>query len=122
MENEDDVAVVDRFLAGRGAPTVPADSSPSGFDPLTTELVATHVRLGTVLLAQGQRDAALAELRRALALDPESFIVRKQIWAIEHPERFGPTIDFGWQKEQLAAERAAEAAACGPAGCQIEGT
>jgi len=25
---------------------------------------------------------------------------------VEHPERFYPVIDFGWQKEQLARERA----------------
>jgi len=30
--------------------------------------------------------------------------VRKQIWMVEHPEKFYPTIDFAWQKEQLERE------------------
>jgi len=37
---------------------------------------------------------------------------------LRYPERFYPEIDFGWQKTQLAAERAAEAE-CGPDGCPI---
>ena len=32
-------------------------------------------------------------------------MIRKQIWAVEHPERFYPAIDWDWQKEQLARER-----------------
>ena len=60
--------------------------------------------LGTVLYRQGQVAAALSCWRAALALDPPNFTVRKQIWMTEHPERFYPTIDFGWQKEQLRQE------------------
>jgi len=43
------------------------------------------------------------------------------IWAAEHPERFHPTIDAGWQAEQMARERAEEVAAgiCGPDGCPL---
>ena len=42
---------------------------------------------------------------------------------LEHPEKFSPTIDFDWQKEILARERAAgaqlRAAGCGPDGCPL---
>jgi tetratricopeptide (TPR) repeat protein len=60
--------------------------------------------LGTAQYQQGRTDQALASWRAALALDPANFTVRKQIWMVEHPERFYPTIDFDWQKEQLARE------------------
>ena len=65
---------------------------------------AARFGLGTVLYQQGQIAAALTNWRAALALDPPNFTVRKQIWMIEHPEKFYPTIDFDWQKEQLKLE------------------
>jgi tetratricopeptide (TPR) repeat protein len=60
--------------------------------------------LGTALYQQGRTAEALASWRAALELDPANFTVRKQIWMVEHPEKFYPTIDFDWQKEQLARE------------------
>jgi len=60
--------------------------------------------LGTTLYQQGRTAEALASWRAALELDPANFTVRKQIWMIEHPEKFYPAIDFDWQKEQLARE------------------
>ena len=60
--------------------------------------------LGTALYQQGRTDEALLSWRQALALDPPNFTVRKQIWMVEHPEKFYPTIDFDWQKEQLQRE------------------
>ena len=60
--------------------------------------------LGTAQYQQDRTQEALASWRTALALDPPNFTVRKQIWMVEHPEKFYPTIDFGWQKEQLELE------------------
>jgi tetratricopeptide (TPR) repeat protein len=60
--------------------------------------------LGTAQYQQGRGAEALASWRAALALDPANFTVRKQIWMIEHPEKFYPTIDVEWQKEQLVRE------------------
>jgi tetratricopeptide (TPR) repeat protein len=60
--------------------------------------------LGVALHHQGRTDEALASWRRALALDPANYTVRKQIWMVEHPDKFYPAIDFDWQKEQLARE------------------
>ena len=60
--------------------------------------------LGTAQYQQDRTAEALASWRAALALDPPNFTVRKQIWMVEHPEKFYPTIDFGWQKEQLERE------------------
>jgi tetratricopeptide (TPR) repeat protein len=60
--------------------------------------------LGTALYQQGRTAEALASWKAALALDPPNFTVRKQIWMVEHPEKFYPSIDFAWQKEQLDRE------------------
>jgi tetratricopeptide (TPR) repeat protein len=60
--------------------------------------------LGTAQYQRGRTDEALASWRAALALDPANFTVRKQFFMIEHPEKFYPTIDLEWQKEQLARE------------------
>jgi len=65
---------------------------------------ATAFGLGTAYHRVGDRHAALRWWRRALELDRKNFTVRKQIWREEHPERFYPTIDSEWQKEQLARE------------------
>jgi len=61
--------------------------------------------LSSAHLADGDKVQAAEALKRARKLFPKNWIVRKQIWAIEHPERFyEDKVDYGWQKEQLAAE------------------
>jgi hypothetical protein len=57
-----------------------------------------------VLFCQGLRDEAILTWRRALAIDPENFVIRSQIWVVEHPERFDPVVDCDWQEQQLLAE------------------
>ena len=91
--------------------------------PIEQELVGTKLRLGQALLVLGQREQAVAEWRWALFYDPDNFTIRKQIWMLQHPEKFAPSIDFEWQKETLARERDEEArlraAGCGPDGCPL---
>jgi tetratricopeptide (TPR) repeat protein len=72
--------------------------------PADAAIPFTH---GLVLLRQGQTNAALAQFHRARGLDAGNWRIRKQIWALEHPEKFYGTngIDWGWQKEQIAREK-----------------
>lgn len=67
--------------------------------------------LGTALHELGRTSEALDAWGRALRIEPDNFVIRKQIWRVKHPERFYPVIDYAWQKVQLAAEKAAEGAA-----------
>ena len=40
--------------------------------------------------------------RRAVELDPKNLVVRKQLWALENPDRFYlGTVDLDWQKDLL---------------------
>lgn len=91
--------------------------------PLERELYETRVRFGAELLAADKPAAAAVEWRKALLMDPDNFVLRKQIWRLQHPEKFEPEIDYEWQKERLARDRAEEAAlretGCGPEGCLL---
>lgn len=64
-------------------------------------------QLAIVLLQNGKKDDAIAELKRAFVLDPKNWLIRKQLWAIETPEAFySGDVDYGWQKQQAAKEDA----------------
>jgi tetratricopeptide (TPR) repeat protein len=121
IDNPDDVAVVEQFATG-SEPGPSPDASPAyALGPLEHELIETKLRLGRLLAEADRRDEAIAAWRDALRLDPANFLIRKQIWVAEYPEKFFPTIDFAWQQEQLQAERAREIAEgeCGPDGCPL---
>jgi tetratricopeptide (TPR) repeat protein len=75
---------------------------------LTDDLWSAHFGRGSALARLGRGDEAVAAWKRALVLDPSNFVVRKQIWAHRHPERFWPTIDFDWQREEMAREQAGQ--------------
>jgi tetratricopeptide (TPR) repeat protein len=61
-----------------------------------------HFQEGLALYRQGKVQEALAQWRKGVALEPDNFVIRKQIWAVEHPEKFYEgDVDYGWQREQL---------------------
>ena len=123
-QHDDDCATVTRLLYGEALP-MSAKSTvepPDNTAALRRELIETAWRLGLELRDRGAIEEAAAAWRRALRYDPDNFVIRKQIWALLHPERFREPIDYAWQQEQLARERAAEAAACGPTGCVLPST
>ncbi len=69
---------------------------------LSPESAEGPFRIGRAMLRQGRKKQALVELKKALELDRGNWIIRKQIWAIEHPERFyDGKVDYDWQKVQI---------------------
>ncbi len=88
------------LLAALAGEEVNAVSSMSPPDPKANRLFEK----GTQALGRGERDVALELWREARALDPDNWIIRKQIWSVEHPELFYPEIDKDWQAAQLQRE------------------
>jgi hypothetical protein len=90
-------AALDAFLNGEPVPSPAGDER---MDPAALERVAE----GTAAYARGDEAGALSLWREALEIDPGNFLVRSQIWALEHPERFWPAVDREWQELQLLKE------------------
>ena len=88
---------LERFLAGE--PTEPPGED-GRMDPAALERFAE----GASFYDRGSVEEALAVWREALALDPDNFVIRSQIWAVEHPEHFWPAVDREWQELQLLRE------------------
>ena len=64
---------------------------------------------GLQLYREGKEKEAIFQWRKIVNLDPDNYIVRKQIWAIMHPEKFyNDRVDFDWQREQMLIETSAE--------------
>lgn len=89
--------VLTSFLDGEQIAEHPADDR---CDPQALALFATGVKL----YEDGAVDNALRTWRSALAIDPDNFLIRTQIWVVEHPQHFYPTVDREWQERQLLKE------------------
>lgn len=89
---------LDRFVAGE--PLQPIGQQGSGMSPKALELFAE----GVSLFSSGLESEGLKRWRQALTLEPDNFLIRSQIWAAEHPERFWPVVDRDWQAAQLLIE------------------
>jgi hypothetical protein len=88
---------LERFVSGEKTEPPAEDER---MEPAALDLFAG----GVALYAAGDAEGALAAWRKALAVDPDNFIVRSQIWALEHPERFYPAVDRAWQERRLLVE------------------
>ncbi len=78
---------------------------------LTPEQLTVRLRLAYAakLQAGGDVKGALAQLKAARSLYQDNWLIRKQIWALEHPDRFyNGRVDFDWQREQLKREAEAK--------------
>jgi hypothetical protein len=50
----------------------------------------------------GKVEQAMAEWRKGVEIEPDNFIIRKQVWAVENPDKFySGDVDYDWQKEQM---------------------
>ena len=88
---------LENFLAGD--PT-----EPPGEDGRMDSAALERFAEGVQLYGAGRENQAIAVWRAALELDPDNFVIRSQIWAVEHPEHFWPVVDREWQELQLLKE------------------
>jgi hypothetical protein len=103
IRNAEHRRILDEFATDAGGALVgPIDHVP-GFD--SPELTALFSE-GLAHYRAGREEQAVAAWRKASELEPENWIIRKQIWAVENPSRFyGEAIDHSWQDEQIAKGR-----------------
>jgi hypothetical protein len=78
-----------------------ANPPPAPKPDLKDTKVEFLVQLCTNYLTRRRVDDAVGFLKEALKHDPQSRVIPKQIWALQHPEKFyGGPIDTEWQKGQ----------------------
>ena len=71
------------------------------FHQMTIEVRRMFER-GLELYEMGMTHQSIDIWKKALELDPDNYIVRKQIWAVENPEKFySGKIDTDWLKNRL---------------------
>lgn len=88
-------------FAGQRAPETTVHPVPS-----VHEKAQARFSKGLRLYKAGRVQEALVEWRTGVSLEPDNYVIRKQIWAVEHPERFyDGEVDYDWQKEQLEEGR-----------------
>lgn len=64
---------------------------------------------GVVYHREGKSPQTLQSWKKAFASEPANWVIRKQIWALEFPERFYPRIHREWQGEQVRREEIQQA-------------
>ena len=108
VKDEKTVEMLEKWLSDPGYnAALLHDMKPSSEPSAKTNAeAAARFQLGLVLLEDGKKAEAMTEWRKALALDPKNWIIHKQIWAVEHPDKFYEDgVDYSWQKAQLEAEK-----------------
>ena len=66
------------------------------------QVAIAHFQRGLDHYQKGDLKQALAEWKRGRDLEPDNWVIHKQIWAVEHPEKFyGGDVDYAWQREQI---------------------
>lgn len=77
---------------------------PKPMSPAEREADA-RFQLAIALLEQDKKEEALVMLKEAVRLDPQNWLIRKQLWAIDSPEAFyAVEVDYGWQQARKETE------------------
>ena len=111
VKDQETLAMLEKWLSDPGYNTVLLRGMKGPNKPVSQVITeaAARFQLGLVLLEVGKEHEAMAEWRKALALDPQNWIIHKQIWAVEHPGKFYEgDVDYGWQKAQLEREKSGQ--------------
>ena len=94
-------AIVNRWAEGEDL-AAQQDPKAETKDGPSAEAIALFQK-GLELYKADSIDKAMVLWRQGFALDPDNYIIRKQIWAVENPDRFyAGDVDYDWQREQTA--------------------
>ena len=93
--------ILERWVSGQSE-ALAGDGQAGVLDTRHSESNAVF-REGLELYRSGRIGEALTRWRQGLELNPDNYLIRKQIWAVENPERFYEgDVDYNWQREQTA--------------------
>ncbi len=68
--------------------------------------VSDHFERGLAKYHDGEIEEAASIWRDGIVIDPENWNMRKQLWAIENPDKFyDGKVDYTWQREQVEQGR-----------------
>lgn len=82
-----------RFAAGSGELTL---------EPSATVTHGDYFSRGLALYEAGDIEGAKRVWREGIKVEPDHWNMRKQLWAIERPDRFyDGAVDYAWQREQV---------------------
>lgn len=97
IRRPDMAAEVFRFAAG---------SNVIALDASDVQTHADYFERGQAFYENGDIEGAKAVWRAGIEVEPDHWNMRKQLWAIEHPERFyDGKVDYDWQNEQIQQGR-----------------
>ena len=103
IRKPDTAAIVEQWAAGSDLSDIDHTSRGGGHGDTKA---MRRFREGIELYREGRSQEAVALWREGLAFEPDNLIIRKQIWAVENPDRFyDGAVDYGWQREQIEAGR-----------------
>jgi len=89
---------------GQSAEAVTAAEEEGELGKALRQAAKALYNLGQEFLVKGNTQKAIEAWQEALRYEPDSYLIRKQIWALRNPERFHPTVDYDWQRQQLERE------------------
>lgn len=107
VANKETIAMLEKWITEPNYNNVLLQDMKPSKKSQNPQIIEANARfqLGLTLLEIGKKAEAMAEWRKALTLDPKNWIIHKQIWAVEHPDKFyDGNVDYGWQKAQLETE------------------
>lgn len=89
--------LVEAWQAGRDVTSKPVEENAA-----RSQQARDLFQQASIALKRGDRPEAVRLLKLASPHEPDNYIIRKQLWALEHPDRFyAGEIDLEWQRQQL---------------------
>jgi|TARA_B100001964_G_scaffold127794_1_gene141357 tetratricopeptide (TPR) repeat protein len=95
-------SLVNDWASGKGLQNSQTEEFEQDIHEKANELFVS----GQKLYNSNKTGEAINLWRKAIEIDPNNYIIRKQIWAIENPDRFyKDKVDYTWQDAQLEKGR-----------------
>jgi tetratricopeptide (TPR) repeat protein len=92
--------VLERLDRALAAPA--ADATARAAVAMAGEAAPSLFAQGVAAFDAGELEKARELWRQALTAEPDNWLIRKQIWALDDPSRFYEgDIDYAWQKERI---------------------